>query len=78
MKKITEKYGYITENVSAKTGEKVYDAIKDFGIVIAKAKMEKMGVSWSSSSPQPAFTPSPNSFSSNNNVPEKKDQSKPK
>lgn len=41
-----EKYGYSSTEVSAKTGDKVYDSIKDFGIAIAKAKMEKLGMSW--------------------------------
>jgi len=34
--KLAEKYGYINEEVSAKTGLKVYDSIKKFGIDIAK------------------------------------------
>lgn len=55
IKKMAEKNGYITEEVSAKTGEKVDDSIKKFGIAIAKAKMEKMGISWSSSG---SFNPS--------------------
>lgn len=46
MNKLVEKYGYSTTEVSAKTGDKVYDSIKDFGIAIAKSKMEKMGMSW--------------------------------
>lgn len=32
--------------MSAKTGDKVYDTIKEFGISLAKTKMEKMGISW--------------------------------
>jgi hypothetical protein len=63
--------------VSAKTGEKVYDAIKDFGITIAKAKLEKMGMSWSSGAPQPALTPAPIT-STNSSAAEKKEQPKPK
>lgn len=60
IKKIVDKYSYSTENVSAKTGEKVYDSIKNFGIAIAKSKLEKMGVSWSTVSSSPAaITPSP-------------------
>lgn len=55
IKKMAEKNGYITEEVSAKTGEKVDESIKKFGIAIAKAKMEKMGISWSSSG---SFNPS--------------------
>ena len=44
--KFTEKYGFNTVEVSAKNWDKVYESIKDFGIGIAKAKMEKMGISW--------------------------------
>jgi hypothetical protein len=44
--------------VSAKSGEKVYDSIKDFGIAIAKAKLEKMGVPWSTVNNGPSYTPS--------------------
>jgi hypothetical protein len=55
--------------VSAKTGEKVHEAIKDFGIAIAKAKMEKMGVSWSTASSTPSISPPPVvSNSSNSSV----------
>ena len=67
IKKISEKYNYLTENVSAKTGERVQEAIKDFGIAIAKAKMEKMGVSWSTASSTPSISPPPVISNSNNN-----------
>jgi hypothetical protein len=44
--------------VSAKTGTKVYDSIKNFGIDIAKEKMEKLGHSWfNSNSPTLKGTP---------------------
>jgi GTPase SAR1 family protein len=49
IKNIAEKYNYISEEVSAKTGEKVFDSIKNFGIAIAKAKMEKSGILWNTS-----------------------------
>lgn len=59
---MADKLGYITEEVSAKTGDKVFDSIKNFGITIARAKMEKNGVSWFANSPQVA----PGSSSNNN------------
>ena len=49
IKKLVEKYSYLSEEVSAKTGTKVYDSIKNFGIDIAKEKMEKSGINWYSS-----------------------------
>jgi hypothetical protein len=46
------------EEVSAKTGEKVFDSIKDFGVGIARAKMEKLGlISPSSTPPAPSSQP---------------------
>jgi len=51
IRKMAEKNGYITEEVSAKTGEKVYDSIKNFGMGIARAKMEKSGFNWYANSP---------------------------
>lgn len=55
---MAEKYGYISEEVSAKTGNKVYDSIKNFGIDIAKEKMEKLGISWFNTSNSPTHAPS--------------------
>lgn len=43
---MAEKNGYTTEEVSAKTGDKVYDSIKNFGMSIARAKMQKSGLNW--------------------------------
>jgi hypothetical protein len=63
IKKMAEKNGYITEEVSAKTGEKVYDSIKNFGMGIARAKMEKSGFNWYANSP--STTPSLTNNSSN-------------
>lgn len=60
VKKIAEKYGFRTEEVSAKTGERVEDSIKTFGMEVAKAKLEKMGVPWSS----PSVSNNSNNFSS--------------
>ena len=61
--------------MSAKTGEKVYDTIKNFGMKIVKSKMEGKGMAWStpsSSKPEPktsqkeevSFTPTPTSSTS--------------
>jgi len=60
IKKMAEKHGYTNEEVSAKTGEKVYDSIKDFGIAIARAKMEKNGINWFANSPSNAPTANSN------------------
>jgi hypothetical protein len=45
------------EEVSAKTGEKVFDSIKDFGVSIARAKMEKLGLISPSPTPSPSSQP---------------------
>jgi len=50
---MAEKNGYITEEVSAKTGDKVHDTIKNFGMNIARAKMEKSGLNWFANSTAP-------------------------
>lgn len=58
---MAEKNGYITEEVSAKTGEKVYDSIKNFGMGIARAKMEKSGFNWYANSSSTATSQTNNS-----------------
>jgi hypothetical protein len=65
IKNLADKNGYITEEVSAKTGDKVYDSIKNFGIAIARAKMEKNGINWYANSGQVTPTLTNNSSSSN-------------
>jgi len=62
---MAEKHGYTTEEVSAKTGEKAYDSIKDFGIAITRAKMEKNGINWFANSPSNAPTANSNNSVSN-------------
>ncbi len=59
---MAEKNGYLTEEVSAKSGDKVHDAIKNFGISIARAKMEKSGLYWFANSTAPtSFSSTPSS-----------------
>ena len=48
---MAEKYGFATEEVSAKTGEKVFECIRDLGVGIAKTKMEKSGLTWYTQQP---------------------------
>ena len=75
--KMADKHGYIVEEVSAKTGDKVYDSIKNFGIGIARAKMEKNGMNWFANSPPltPTLT---NSNSSSSQLPALQESNTPK
>jgi hypothetical protein len=62
--KLVEQHGFIHIEVSAKTGDKVYESIRDFGIGIAKTKMERLGISWFQTGNSPNTLPSSQSGAS--------------